>query len=180
MSQRILLVEDDASLARTVVEGLTDEGFDVAHAADGDAAREALRAGEWDLVILDWWLPGPDGLEVLAGHRREGGTTPVLFLTARDAVSDRVRGLDGGADDYLCKPFAFDELLARARALIRRGRPVEITTITCRDVRVDLAAQKAERAGHPLDLTAKELALLAFFIRHPGEVLTRSRIYGHV
>ena len=123
MGKRVLLVEDDASLARSIVDGLSDEGFTVAHAADGDAAREALRAGGWDLVILDWWLPGPDGLEVLEGHRREGGTTPVLFLTARDAVSDRVRGLDGGADDYLCKPFAFEELLARARALIRRVRP---------------------------------------------------------
>ena len=180
MEKRVLLVEDDASLARSVVEGLSDEGFDVAHAADGNAAREALRAGEWDLVILDWWLPGPDGLEVLEGHRREHGTTPVLFLTARDAVSDRVRGLDGGADDYLCKPFAFDELLARARALIRRGRPVQVATLSYRDVRVDLEAQKAERAGHPLNLTTKELALLIFFLRHPGEVLSRSRIYGHV
>lgn len=180
MKQRVLLVEDDASLARSVIEGLTDEGFAVSHAADGDLARETLRAGGWDLVILDWWLPGPDGLEVLKDHRRDGGTTPVLFLTARDAVSDRVRGLDGGADDYLCKPFAFDELLARARALIRRGRPVEITTISYRDVRVDLAEQRAERAGRPLELTAKELALLIFFLRHPDEVLSRSRIYGHV
>src|SRR3954451_12740438 len=167
MGMRILLAEDDASLARSIVDGLSDEGFAVGHAADGDAALEALRAGGWDLVILDWWLPGPDGLEVLKGHRRDGGTTPVLFLTARDAVSDRVRGLDGGADDYLCKPFAFDELLARVRALIRRGRPVEVTTISYRDVRVDLAAQKADRAGHPLHLTAKELALLVFFLRHP-------------
>ena len=180
MSQRILLVEDDASHARSIVEGLSDEGFDVSHAADGDAALEALLSGEWDRVVLDWWLPGPDGLEVLAGHRREGGTTPVLFLTARDAVSDRVRGLDGGADDYLCKPFAFDELLARARALIRRGRPVQVATLSYRGVRVDLAEQKAERAGHPLELTAKELALLIFFLRNPGEVLSRSRIYGHV
>jgi DNA-binding response OmpR family regulator len=180
VEKRILLVEDDASLARSILDGLSDEGFAVAHAADGDAAREALLAEDWDLVILDWWLPGPDGLQVLEGHRRAGGTTPVLFLTARDAVSDRVRGLDGGADDYLCKPFAFDELLARARALIRRGRPVEITTISYREVRVDLAAQKADRAGHPLNLTAKELALLVFFLRHPGEVLSRTRIYGHV
>jgi two-component system copper resistance phosphate regulon response regulator CusR len=104
----------------------------------------------------------------------------VLFLTARDAVSDRVRGLDGGADDYLCKPFAFDELLARARALVRRRRPVEVTTISYRDVQVDLVAQKAERAGHPLNLTAKELALLIFFLRHPDEVLSRTRIYGSV
>jgi len=130
--------------------------------------------------ILDWWLPGSDGLTVLKDHRREEGNTPVLFLTARDAVSDRVRGLDAGADDYLCKPFAFEELLARARALIRRGRPVELMTLSYRDIRVDLAAQKAERAGHPLNLTAKELALLIFFLRHPEEVLSRTRIYGHV
>jgi len=180
MEKRVLVVEDDASLARSIVDGLSDEGFTVAHADDGDLAREALRAGDWDLVILDWWLPGPDGLEVLKGHRREGGTTPVLFLTARDAVSDRVRGLDGGADDYLCKPFAFEELLARARALIRRGRPADVMTLAYRDVRVDLVAQRAERAGRPLNLTTKELALLVFFLRHPDEVLSRTRIYGQV
>jgi DNA-binding response OmpR family regulator len=140
----------------------------------------ALRSGDWDLVILDWWLPGPDGLEVLREYRTDRGTTPVLFLTARDDVSDRVRGLDGGADDYLCKPFAFDELLARTRALVRRRRPVEVTTISYRDVQVDLVAQKSERAGHPLHLTAKELALLVFFLRHPDEVLSRTRIYGSV
>jgi DNA-binding response OmpR family regulator len=180
MRKQVLLVEDDASLARSIVDGLADEGFAVTHAANGDSARQALRANDCDLVILDWWLPGADGLEVLQEHRREGGNAPVLFLTARDAVSDRVRGLDGGADDYLCKPFVFDELLARARALIRRGRPVEVVTLSYRDVRVDLAAQKAERAGHPLDLTAKEFALLVFFLRHPNEVLSRTRIYGHV
>ncbi|MDR3622973.1 MAG: response regulator transcription factor [Paludisphaera borealis] len=180
MAGRVLVIEDDASLARSIVDGLSDEGFTVSHVADGDSARETLRAGDWDLVILDWWLPGPDGLEVLDGYRREGGNSPVLFLTARDAVSDRVRGLDGGADDYLCKPFAFDELIARARALIRRGRPAEVMTLSYRDVRVDLALQKAERAGHPLNPTAKELALLVFFLRHPDEILSRGRIYGHV
>ena len=180
MEKRVLLVEDDASLARSIIEGLTEEGFTVALAADGYAAQESLRAGGLDLVILDWWLPGQDGLEVLLTHRREGGATPVLFLTARDTVSDRVRGLDGGADDYLCKPFAFDELLARVRALIRRRRPVELLSLSYRDVCVNLADQKAERAGHPLDLTAKELALLVFFLRHPAEVLSRTRIYGHV
>jgi DNA-binding response OmpR family regulator len=178
MGKQFLLVEDDASLAQSIVEGLADEGFAVVHASDGDAAVEALRAREWDLDILDWWLPGADGLEVLTGHRRQGGTTPVLFLTARDAVSDRVRGLDGGADDYLCKPFSFDELLARA--LIQRWRPVQVTTLAYRDVRLDLAAKKAERAGHPLSLTAKELALLVFFLGHLDEVLSRTRIYGHV
>ena len=181
MRKRVLVVEDDASLARSIVEGLSDEGFAVAAPPTATAAQAAERGRQRpDLVILDWWLPGPDGLEVLKGHRCEGGTTPVLFLTARDAVSDRVRGLDGGADDYLCKPFAFDELLARSRALIRRRRPVEVMSLSYRDVRVDLAAQRAERSGHPLDLTAKEMALLVFFLRHPGEVLSRTRIYGHV
>jgi DNA-binding response OmpR family regulator len=180
MEKRVLLVEDDASLARSIVDGLADEGFAVTHAPDGDAARQALRAGDWDLVILDWWLPGPDGMELLREYRADRGTSPVLFLTARDAVSDRVRGLDGGADDYLCKPFAFEELLARARALIRRERPLDVLTLSYRDVRVDLAAQRAERAGHPLNLTAKELALLVFFLRHPEEVLSRSRIYPSV
>jgi two-component system copper resistance phosphate regulon response regulator CusR len=180
MAERILLVEDDASLAESIVGGLGEEGFLIEHAGDGDAAARALGSSAYDLVILDWWLPGRDGHEVLLGYRRAGGTAPVLFLTARDAVSDRVAGLEGGADDYLCKPFAFAELLARARALIRRRRPVEVTTLSYRDVRVDLAAQKAERAGHPLDLTAKELAVLVFFLRHPAEVLSRARIYGHV
>lgn len=180
MGKRVLLVEDDASLARSVVDGLSDEGFTVAHAPDGNAAREALQTGDWDLVILDWWLPGRDGLDVLREYRADRGTAPVLFLTARDAVSDRVRGLDGGADDYLCKPFAFEELLARSRALVRRERPVEDLTLSYRDLRVDLAAQKAERAGHPLDLTSKELALLVFFLQHPEEVLSRTRIYPSV
>jgi DNA-binding response OmpR family regulator len=180
MVERILLVEDDASLAGSIIGGLGEEGFLVEHAGDGVAAARALGSSAYDLVILDWWLPGRDGLEVLRGYRRCGGTAPVLFLTARDAVGDRVAGLDGGADDYLCKPFAFAELLARARALIRRGRRVEVMTLSYRDVRVDLAAQRAERAGHPLDLTAKELALLVFFLRHPEEVLSRTRIYGQV
>ncbi len=180
MGKRVLLVEDDASLARSIVAGLSDEGFTVSRASDGDAAREALRTGDWDLVILDWWLPGPDGLEVLEEYRADRGTTPVLFLTARDAVSDRVRGLDGGADDYLCKPFAFEELLARVRALVRRERLVEVLVLSYRDVRVDLVTQKVERAGHVLDLTAKELTLLIFFLRHPGEVLSRTRIYPSV
>src|SRR5437879_2402079 len=180
MEKRVLLVEDDASLARSIVAGLSDEGFAVAHAADGDAALEALRAGEWDLVILDWWLPGPDGLEVLGGHRRQGGTTPVLFLTARDAVSDRVRGLDGGADDYLCKPFAFEELLARVRALSRRPAQSGGTTLAVADVTADLASQRALRGGRRLDLTAREYSLLVYFLRHPDEVLSRTRIYAAV
>ena len=116
MGIRILIVEDEAELADFVVRGLREEGFVVEHVADGELARDAMRLATWDLIVLDWWLPGEDGLSVLRRFRQAGGTTPVLFLTARDAVADRVRGLDGGADDYLCKPFAFDELLARVRA----------------------------------------------------------------
>ncbi len=133
------------------------------------------RSGGWDLVLLDWWLPGEDGLSLLQRFRQLDRHTPVLFLTARDAVGDRVRGLDAGADDYLPKPFAFAELLARARALVRRRDAAEGTTLEYRDVRVDLATQRAERGGHALSLTAKEQALLVFFLRHAGQVLCRGR-----
>jgi two-component system, OmpR family, copper resistance phosphate regulon response regulator CusR len=180
MGIRILIVEDEAELADFVIRGLREEGFAVEHAADGDLAWAAMRFGTWDLIVLDWWLPGEDGLSVLKRYRQAGGTAPVLFLTAKDAVADRVRGLDGGADDYLCKPFAFDELLARVRALVRRRDRAADLTLAHGDVSVDLAAQRARRAGHTLDLTAKELALLTFFLRHPGQVLSRTRIYDHV
>ncbi|QEH37758.1 Transcriptional activator protein CopR [Aquisphaera giovannonii] len=180
MGIRILTVEDDELIAETLVRGLREEGFAVEHAPDGGAAVAALQAGAWDLVILDWWLPGEDGLEVLRRFRRRDRETPVLFLTARDAVPDRVRGLNGGADDYLCKPFAFDELLARVRALLRRGEGRAGTELSFGDVELDLATQKASRDGHPLDLKAKEYALLVYFLRHPGQVLSRTRIYEHV
>lgn len=115
MSIRVLLVEDDSSLARSITRGLSDEGFDVSRVGDGRAALATLDHDMYSLVILDWWLPASDGLFVLRRFRERGGSTPVLFLTARDSVSDRVTGLDAGADDYLCKPFAFEELLARSR-----------------------------------------------------------------
>jgi two-component system copper resistance phosphate regulon response regulator CusR len=177
---RILVVEDEASIADFLVRGLREEGFTVAHAADGDEAWHALQNGPWDVVLLDWRLPGPDGLTLLRRFRQVNRETPVLFLTARDAVSDRVRGLDGGADDYLCKPFAFEELLARVRALARRRERGPGTVLTHLDVALDLATHRATRAGHALDLTAKEQALLVFFLRHPGEVLSRTRIYEQV
>jgi DNA-binding response OmpR family regulator len=180
MSIRILVVEDETDLADFVVRGLREEGFAVEHAADGKSASEAMESGGWDLVILDWWLPGEDGLDVLRRYRESGATAPVLFLTARDSVADRVRGLDGGADDYLCKPFAFDELLARIRALMRRRERVLERAIGHADVTIDLATHRAVRAGHALDLTAKELALLVFFLRHPRQLLSRTRIYDHV
>ncbi len=131
-------------------------------------------------MLLDWWLPGQDGLALLRRFRQAGRTTPVLFLTARDSIPDRVRGLDGGADDYLCKPFAFVELLARVRVLLRRHDRETNNVLTFRDVRFDLATQRAERAGKRLELTAKEQALLVLFLRFPGQVLTRSRIYEQV
>jgi two-component system copper resistance phosphate regulon response regulator CusR len=179
MGVRILVVEDEAEIADFLVRGLREEGFTVEHAGDGESAWHALSTTSWDAVLLDWWLPGPDGLSLLRRFRQRDRATPVLFLTARDAVSDRVRGLDGGADDYLCKPFAFEELLARVRAMVRR-RDGGATVLNHSGVRLDLATRRAERDGRPLNLTAKEEALLLFFLRHPGEVLTRTRIYEHV
>ena len=180
MGIRVLVVEDEATIADFLIRGLREEGYAVEHAADGGTAWHWLRSSEWDLIVLDWWLPDQDGLTLLQRFRQIGRQTPVLFLTARDAVSDRVRGLDAGADDYLAKPFAFEELLARIRALVRRRDSAEHMTIAYKDVRVDLAAQRAERAGHALPLTAKEHALLVFFVRHPGQILSRTRIYEHV
>ncbi len=179
MPAKILLVEDDSEIADFVVGGLREEGFTVECAADGDAGWQRLSGSEWDVVLLDWWLPGTDGLSLLQRFRRENGTTPVLFLTARDAVSDRVTGLENGADDYLCKPFAFVELLARVRAMARR-RDLSLASFLWGDVKVDLASRRVERAGHRLNLTAKEESLLIFMMRHPGEVLTRRRLYEDV
>jgi len=162
------------------VRGLREEGFSVEHEADGEAAWRTIQAGGWDLVILDWWLPSQDGMSILLRLRERDHETPVLFLTARDTISDRVRGLNGGADDYLCKPFAFDELLARAHALVRRREGRGSTRLACMDVEVDLATQRASRAGKTIDLTAKEYALLVYFLRNPDQVLSRTRIYEHV
>ena len=180
MGSRILLIEDDAEIADSLVRGLSEEGYQVEHRADGETGRKAMFDGPWGLIILDWWLPGLDGLTLLRRYRQIGGDSPVLFLTARDAVSDRIRGLDGGADDYLCKPFDFDELLARVRARVRRTGQEPGGILAYRDLRVDLIRGRAERAGHALDLTPKETGLLSFLLRHPQEVLSRVRIYESV
>jgi two-component system copper resistance phosphate regulon response regulator CusR len=180
MAIRLLVIEDDEEIADFISRGLREEGFLVEVAGDGTSGWEELKSAAWDVVVLDWWLPGQDGLTVLQRFRQVNQTTPVLFLTARDAVEQRVQGLNAGADDYLCKPFDFSELLARVQALLRR-RPNRIgTRLEHQDVAMDLATQRVERAGQPLDLTAKEQALLLFFLRHPGEVLSRTRIYEHV
>jgi two-component system copper resistance phosphate regulon response regulator CusR len=180
MGLRVLVIEDEDDIGDFLVQGLREEGFAVERACDGDSGWHGLSTTSWDLVLLDWSLPGADGLTLLRRFRRADQTTPVLFLTARDAVSDRVRGLDGGADDYLCKPFSFEELLARIRAATRRTDRTQGAILAHDDVRLDLTTHRVERAGHRIDLTAKEYALLVFFVRHPGEVLTRTRIYEHV
>ncbi len=180
MSSRILVIEDELRIADFLMRGLTEEGYTVEHAADGPTARLRLQTDSWDLILLDWRLPGEEGLQVLQRFRQKDRVTPVLFLTARDAVSERVAGLDAGADDYLTKPFAFEELLARVRALLRRPSQSNALTLEFQDILVDLETQRASRGGHALDLTAKELSLLIFFLRHPRKVLSRTRIYETV
>lgn len=180
MSGRILIVEDEARITDFLVRGLIEEGYRVEHCSDGNEARFALENGPWDLVLLDWWLPGEDGISLLRRFRQRDRATPVLFLTARDTVSQRVEGLDAGADDYLCKPFSFEELLARVRALLRRNDQASSLVLEYRDIRADLAGQRATRGGTALDLTAREFTLLVLFLRRPGAVLTRTRIYESV
>lgn len=180
MGIRILIIEDEDEIADFLVRGLREEGFTVERAANGHDGWHRLTTESWDVILLDWWLPGVEGLQLLERYRQSGGTAPVLFLTARDAITDRVRGLDGGADDYLCKPFAFEELLARVRALIRRPDRRTATILNHADISVDLATQQVRRAGQRLDLTAREYALLVLFLRHAGEVLSRTRIYEQV
>jgi two-component system copper resistance phosphate regulon response regulator CusR len=180
MGVRILVIEDEDQIADYLVRGLREEGYTVERAADGSDGWHHLKTGAWDVVLLDWWIPVTDGLTLLKQFRQTDPLTPVIMLTAKDSVSERVRGLDAGANDYLCKPFAFEELLARLRALTRRPDRTAGTSISLGDIRVDLATHRAERAGHRLDLTAKEYALLVFFLRHPNEVLSRTRIYEGV
>lgn len=180
MPLHILLIEDDPGIANFVRRGLKEEGFNVEWASDGLEGWFSLQASEWDLVLLDWWLPGEDGITLLKRFRQNNRRTPVLFLTARDAVADRVNGLDAGADDYLCKPFSFEELLARIRALIRRSDDAATPQIAFSDVQIDLATQQVHRGGVRIELTAKEYALLVFFVRNVGKVLSRTRIYEQV
>ena len=150
MGIRVLVVEDEDEIADFLVRGLREEGFAVERAGDGGDGWHRLATAGWDAVVLDWWLPGADGLTLLRRLRQAGDRTPVLMLTARDAVPDRVRGLDAGADDYLCKPFAFEELLARVRSLVRRPGGRGSTVLSHADVTADLATQQVRRAGQRL------------------------------
>ncbi|MGV3608043.1 MAG: response regulator transcription factor [Planctomycetaceae bacterium] len=180
MPFRILFVEDDAEIAEFVAQGLREEGLLVTIAADGSAGRDEMESSQWDLIVLDWWLPKCEGITLLKRFREAGHSIPVLFLTARDAVSQRVEALNAGADDYLCKPFAFEELLARVHALLRRLPSSNDAVLKYSDIVLTLAMNRVERAGQPLQLTAREQTLLHFFLRHPGEVLSRTRLYEHV
>ena len=180
---RLLVVEDEPKLAQYLHKGLSENGHVVDVANDGIEGRRLATGGEYDLVLLDLMLPGVDGFGVLAAMRATGKRTPVLMLTARDKVEDRVRGLEQGADDYLVKPFAFSELLARVGALLRRGATQgapSTTTLSLADLQIDLLARKAQRAQQRLDLTAKEFNLLALLLRRRGQILSRTTLAEQV
>ena len=180
---RLLVVEDETKLAEYLHKGLSENGHVVDVARDGIDGRRLATGGDYDLVLLDLMLPGVDGFGVLAALRAQSRYTPVLRLTARDKVEDRVRGLEQGADDYLVKPFAFSELLARVGALLRRGAPAggaPSTQLRLADLEVDLLARRALRARQRLDLTAKEFNLLALLLRRRGQILSRTTLAEQV
>jgi two-component system copper resistance phosphate regulon response regulator CusR len=177
---RILIVEDEQKTASFLAQGLGENGFVVDVARRGDDALHRARTTTYDLIILDVMLPGLDGWSLLSAIRQEGNKTPVLYLTARDAVEDRVKGLELGADDYLVKPFAFSELLARVRSILRRGPARQPDNVQVADLQLDLVRHKATRAGQRLELTPKEFALLSLLARRAGEVLSRTLIAEQV
>ena len=177
---RVLVVEDEFKMAEVLRRGLTRAGLAVDVSPDGTGALLRAGATEYDAIVLDAMLPDLDGLDVCRKLREERIWSPVLMLTARSAVPDRVDGLDAGADDYLAKPFSFDELLARLRALGRRGPVERAPVLEVGDLQLDPAGHRAWRGGEPLDLSAKELALLEMFMRHPGQVLSRFILLEHV
>jgi two-component system, OmpR family, response regulator len=177
---RVLVVEDAARMAALLRQGLQEEGYAVDIAANGDDAVWMATENPYDVILLDLMLPDIDGFEVCRRIRDADGTTSVLMLTARDAVDDRVRGLDAGADDYLTKPFALPELLARVRALIRRAPVERPAVLTVGDLRLDPATKEVSRGETIVSLTPKEFALLEYFMRYPGDVLSRTRLIQHV
>src|SRR5436190_9583696 len=177
---RLLVVEDDLRLSEVLMRGLREEGYAVDSARDGVSALEQLSVNSYDAVILDVMIPAPNGIEVCRQVRSAKLTTPVLMLTARDAVADRIAGLDCGADDYLVKPFAFTELLARLRALLRRGSIIAAPTLQVGDLRVETASHRVFHGDREIVLTSKEYALLEYLARNPGRVISRAEIAEHV
>ncbi len=173
---RALIVEDDGKVAGALKVGLTAEGYEAAVARTGEDGYFRATTEPFDVIVLDLGLPGRDGLEILSGLRSRGLTVPVLVLTARDSVEDRVAGLDSGADDYLVKPFAFAELLARLRSMLRRGKSDQAVLFTCADLELDPLAREVRRAGVPVELTAREFDLLAYLLRYRGQVVSREML----
>jgi two-component system copper resistance phosphate regulon response regulator CusR len=173
---RILVVEDEAKVARALKEGLESEHYDVVVARSGEEGFFLANAETFDVVVLDLMLPGRTGIEVLGAFRRRGLQTPVLILTAKDAVGDRVLGLNSGADDYMVKPFAFAELVARVRALLRRGRADQILRLKALDLEMDLVTRTVMRGHQTLDLTAREFELLEYLLRHQNQVVSREML----
>ena len=177
---RILVIEDEPKVAKALKQGLEGEHYDVVVAPTGEEGFFRLSAETFDLLILDLMLPGRDGLSILATARQRGLAMPVLILTAKDAVEDRVIGLDAGADDYLVKPFAFAELVARIRALVRRGRPDQVLRLKAADLDMDLVTRTVTRAGEPLTLTTREFELLEYLMRHHRQVVSREMLAREV
>lgn len=179
MAEHILVIEDEQKIADFLRRGLTYEGFHVEVCLDGESGLKAARDNPPDLVVLDWMLPGLDGLEVCR-RLRAAGTVPILMLTAKDSVTDRVKGLDSGADDYVVKPFAFEELIARVRALLRRSHTTEETVLRFADLTLNVSTREVTRGTRKIELTTKEFDLLHFFIRHPRQVLPRELLYDRI
>lgn len=177
---RILVVEDEPKMVRVLTRGLEQEGYAVDASPDGLDGLHMASENTYDSIVLDVMLPILDGVQVCRQLRDRGRWAPILMLTARDAIGDRVRGLDAGADDYLVKPFSFDELVARLRALMRRGTPERPAVLRIGRLTMDPSTRRVQRAGAEILLSPKEYALLEYFMRHPGEVLSRSRILEHV
>jgi two-component system, OmpR family, copper resistance phosphate regulon response regulator CusR len=173
---KILVVEDELKVANALREGLEDEHYDVVVERNGESAFFRINTEPFDLILLDLTLPGRDGLQILRTVREKGVKTPVLVLTARDTLQDRVLGLDSGADDYLVKPFAFAELLARIRALVRRGRDSEVPRLAIDDLRMDLITRRVTRGTQPIELTVREFELLEYLLRHQGQVVSRETL----
>lgn len=177
---RILVAEDERDLNRVIGKRLEAEGYSVDRCYDGEDALYYLKLGEYDAAVLDIMMPKLSGLEVLSKIRAEGSRTPVIFLTARDSIDDRVRGLDAGAEDYLVKPFAFDELLARLRVLVRKSAGASTNILEASDLRVDIASRRTWRGGSEIMLSAKEFDILEYMIQNKGIVLSREKIENHV
>lgn len=177
---RILVVEDEVKVAKALKEGLEDERYEAVIAHTGEDAFFRINTEQFDVIVLDVMLPGRDGLQILTSIRKHGIDTPVLLLTARDTLEDRVAGLNSGADDYLIKPFAFAELVARIRALLRRGRTTEVLRLSVGDLDMDLVTRKVIRGGRTVELTTREFELLEYLLRHQGQVVLRDTLAREV